>query len=146
MPAPSSRFDAAVTGLGLVTAAGIGVEAAWERIRAGAGTAATEVAALAGVPASIGCAVAGFDADVAVGRRKAWRLDRSSQLAVAAATMALADAGLDPSGWDGARVGVVLGNGIGGAATWEKQHRALLEGGAEKVSPMLVPMLSINMS
>jgi 3-oxoacyl-[acyl-carrier-protein] synthase II len=66
--------------------------------------------------------------------------------AVSAALEAVADAGLDPAGWDGARVGVVLGSGIGGATTWEKQHHVLLEQGPQKVSAMLIPMLAVNMS
>ncbi|GGO90660.1 beta-ketoacyl-[acyl-carrier-protein] synthase family protein [Wenjunlia tyrosinilytica] len=141
-----SPFHAAVTGVGLVTSAGIGVPTAWERVRAGAGTAATGVPALQGTPADFGCMVADFDAAKAVGRKKAWRLDRSSQFAVAAAAEALADSGLDPSTWDGARIGVVLGNGIGGAATWEKQHNTLRDEGPQRVSALLIPMLSVNMS
>ncbi|MFC9244744.1 beta-ketoacyl-[acyl-carrier-protein] synthase family protein [Streptomyces sp. NPDC057136] len=144
--AATSRFDAAVTGVGMVSSAGIGARTAWERIRAGESTAAGLVPALEGTPADFGCAVPAFDPAKAVGRRKVWRLDRSSQFAIAAAAEALADAGLDPSTWDGARVGVVLGNGIGGAATWEKQHNVLRDEGPLKVSPLLIPMLSLNMS
>ncbi|MFJ1794405.1 beta-ketoacyl-[acyl-carrier-protein] synthase family protein [Kitasatospora griseola] len=139
-------FHAAVTGVGMVTAAGTGVKAAWDRLCEGGRTAAGPVPELAAIPARFGCAVEDFDPVRAVGRRKAWRLDRCSQFAVAAATEALADAGLDPSGWDGARVGVVLGSGIGGAATWEKQHHVLLEQGPTKVSSLLIPMLAVNMA
>ncbi|MEW2164651.1 beta-ketoacyl-[acyl-carrier-protein] synthase family protein [Streptomyces sp. NPDC007084] len=144
--ATTPRFDAAVTGVGMVSCAGIGVPASWKRIRDGEGTAAGPVPALDGTPADFGCAVPGFDAAKAVGRRKAWRLDRCNQFAIAAAAEALADAGLDPATWDGTRVGVVLGNGIGGAAAWEKQHNVLRDEGPLKVSPLLIPMLSINMS
>ncbi|KRV46753.1 3-oxoacyl-ACP synthase [Wenjunlia vitaminophila] len=137
-----------MTGVGLVTSAGIGVSAAWERVSAGTGTAASRVPALAGMPADFACWVPDFNGAKAVGRKKAWRLDRCNQFAIAAAAEALADSGLDPATWDGARVGVVLGNGIGGAATWEKQHRTLLdpELGPERVSALLIPMLSVNMS
>lgn len=144
--AGTSRFDAAVTGVGMVSCAGIGVPASWKRIREGEGTAAGSVPALEGTPADFGCAVPDFDPAKAVGRRKAWRLDRCNQFAIAAAAEAIADAGLDPSTWDGTRVGVVLGNGIGGAAAWEKQHNVLRDEGPLKVSPLLIPMLSINMS
>lgn len=142
----AGRFDAAVTGVGMVTAAGIGTAASWERIRLGAGTQATAVPALADIPANFACAVTDFDATAELGAREAWRFDRSSQLALVAAAEAVADCGLDPATWDGSRVGVVLGNGIGGAATWEKQHRKLLEAGPRRVSPRLIPMLSINMT
>ncbi|MDH6131828.1 3-oxoacyl-[acyl-carrier-protein] synthase II [Kitasatospora sp. MAA4] len=145
-PSVRTRFDAAITGIGLVTAAGGSTAATWERLLAAEGTLCGPVPDLAPIPADLGCAVTGFDPVAAVGRRKAWRLDRSSQLALAAAAEALADAGLDPAGWQGARVGVVLGSGIGGAGTWERQHRVLLDQGPEKVSSLLIPMLAINMS
>lgn len=141
-----SGFDVAITGTGMVTSAGIGVPGSWQRILTGAGTAASAVPALAGTPAGFGCQVTDFDPIPTLGKRKAWRLDRSSQFAVVAAAEAVADAGLSPSDWSAPRVGVVLGNGIGGAATWEKQHRTLLDEGPKQVSPMLIPMLSINMS
>ncbi|MFE3600358.1 beta-ketoacyl-[acyl-carrier-protein] synthase family protein [Streptomyces sp. NPDC059142] len=143
-PAPA-RFDAAITGIGMVTAAGVGVERSWERIRAGAGTAASEVPALAGLPADFACAVTDFDPTTLIERKQVWRLDRSSQLGMVAAHEAVADSGLDRDSWDATRVGVILGNGIGGAATWEKQHSVLLEKGPRRVSPLLVPMLSPNM-
>lgn len=145
-PARTAPFDAAVTGIGMVTAGGVGTTATWDRVCAAAGTAAREVPGLAGMPVSFGCVVPDFDADALVGRRKAWRLDRSNQLAVAAAAEAVADSGLDPSSWDGARVGVVLGCGLGGAGSWEKQYDVLRDTGPLKVSPTLIPMLVPNMS
>ncbi|MFW6689467.1 beta-ketoacyl-[acyl-carrier-protein] synthase family protein [Streptomyces sp. MAR4 CNX-425] len=146
--APSGRapFDAAVTGIGMVTAAGVGTAATWEAVKEAAATAAREVPELAGMPVSFACTVPDFDAAAHVGRRKAWRLDRSNQLAVAAAAEAVADSGLDPSDWDGARVGVVLGCGLGGATSWEKQYDALRDGGPAAVSATLIPMLVPNMS
>ncbi|MBT2384968.1 beta-ketoacyl synthase [Streptomyces sp. ISL-11] len=139
-------FHAAITGIGMVSAAGIGVTQAWERIRLGESTAADTVPELAGTRADFGCVVPRFNPAQLIGRRKAWRLDRSSQFALVAAAEALIDCGLDTTTWDAARVGVVLGCGIGGAATWEKQHHILLEDGFERVSPMLIPMLAVNMS
>ncbi|GAB2819362.1 beta-ketoacyl-[acyl-carrier-protein] synthase family protein [Streptomyces daliensis] len=146
MASVDAPFDAAVTGIGMITPAGGDTAATWERVRAAAGTAALPVPALAGSRADFGCWMPGFDAAAALGRRKAWRLDRSSQLAVAAADEALAASGLDPASWDGDRVGVVLGCGVGGAGTWEKQHNVFLEQGPQQVSAMLVPMLVVNMS
>ncbi|AJE85320.1 MULTISPECIES: beta-ketoacyl-[acyl-carrier-protein] synthase family protein [Streptomyces] len=146
MPGSTGPFHAAVTGIGMVTAAGIGTQASWDLIRDPEGTAASEVPALDGNPAHIGCWIPGYDADKAIGRRKAWRYDRSSQLALTAAAEAVADSGLDPGEWDGTRVAVVLGSGIGGAGTWEKQHNVLLGDGPLNVSPLLIPMLAVNMS
>lgn len=135
----------AVTGLGLVTPAGIGVEASWAGLLAGRSAAAPDPE-LEGIPVSFSCRVPGFDAEAQLGRKGARRLDRFVQLAVVAAREAVADAGLDPEQWDGARVGVILGCGMGGATTWEQQHRRMIELGADKVSPLLIPMLAPNMA
>ncbi|MGY0489124.1 beta-ketoacyl-[acyl-carrier-protein] synthase family protein [Streptomyces sp. WG-D5] len=148
MTTADGGYHAAVTGIGMVTAAGLGTAASWDRIKAASGTAAGRVPALDGIPADIGCWIPDFDPATAIGARKAWRLDRSSQFAVAAAAEALADAGIRPADWEGdagARVGVVLGSGIGGAGTWEKQHGVLLDQGPRKVSALLIPMLAVNM-
>ncbi|OLR94116.1 beta-ketoacyl-[acyl-carrier-protein] synthase family protein [Actinokineospora bangkokensis] len=134
----------AVTGLGLVTAAGIGAQASWAGVCAGVSTAA-RTPALAGLPVDIACTVPGFDANKLVGRRSSLSHDRFVQLAIVAAREAVADSGLDPRAWDGARVGVVIGCGLGGVTTWETQHAKLLGTGATTVSPLLIPMLVPNM-
>lgn len=142
----ASRFDAAITGMGMVTAGGIGTQPTWDTVRRGEGTAARRLRELKGMPVDFGCPVPAFDAGTLLGRRKAWRLDRASQLALVAAAEAVADSGLDPAVWDGARVGVVLGCGFGGVATWERQYDVLRERGPSKVSPMTVPMHVLNMT
>ena len=134
----------AITGLGLVTAAGVGVEASWRGVCGGA-SAARRDPTLAGLAVDISCTVPGFSAGKHVGRRSALMHDRFVQLAIAAAREAVADSGLDPRTWDGARVGVVIGCGLGGVATWEKQHRALLDKGPDAVSALLIPTLVPNM-
>ncbi|MFJ1748148.1 beta-ketoacyl-[acyl-carrier-protein] synthase family protein [Streptomyces sp. NPDC088116] len=136
--------DIAVTGLGLVTPAGIGVEANWARVRAAEPTAAVDPE-LAGLIVDIDCRAGEFDADAELGKRLAWRLDRYAQLALVAAREAVKDSGLDPDSWNGARVGVVLGNALGGTATYERQTGNLLQEGPGAVSPMLVPMAAVNM-
>lgn len=140
----SSHPPIAVTGLGLVTPAGIGVGPSWEGVCAGVSAAATDPV-LEGLEVDFSCRVPGFDATELLGRKAIRRLDRFSQLAIVAAREAVADAGLDPTTWDGARVGVVIGCGMGGAETWETQHRKLLDSGPGRVSPMLIPMLVPNM-
>ncbi|AIV33750.1 beta-ketoacyl-[acyl-carrier-protein] synthase family protein [Streptomyces sp. R1] len=135
----------AVTGLGLVTAAGLGVDATWEGVLRGESAGAKDDR-LAGLPVDIACAVPGLDPARHVDRRSKLVHDRFVQLAIVAAREAVADAGLDPLTWDGARVGVVVGCGLGGVSTWETQHRRLLERGPEAVSALLVPMLVPNMA
>jgi 3-oxoacyl-[acyl-carrier-protein] synthase II len=140
----SAGGDVAVTGLGLVTPAGIGALESWKGILAGAPTAAVDPE-LAGMPVDFSCRVPGFDADELLGRRTAWRLDRYVHLALVAAREAILDSGLDPKEWDSTRVGVVMGNALGGVRTFEEQHSTMLREGTKGVSPMLIPMMGINM-
>ncbi|MEV3989928.1 beta-ketoacyl-[acyl-carrier-protein] synthase family protein [Streptomyces sp. NPDC049837] len=139
-----SVAEIAVTGLGLLTPAGAGVDATWRRVCEGGSTVAATRADLAGCPVDFCCAIPEPDTS-GLGRRTTYRLDRFTRLAVLAAREALADSGLDTASWDGARVGVVMGCGLGGAATWEKQHARLLERGPDAVSPLLLPMMLPNM-
>lgn len=134
----------AVTGLGLVTAAGIGVEASWRGVCRGESAAARDPR-LAGLPVDISCTVPDFAPARHVGPRSPLMHDRFVQLAVVAAREAVTDSGLDPETWDGARVGVVMGCGVGGVTTMETQHSRLLEKGPTAVSALTVPMLVPNM-
>ncbi|GAB3461914.1 beta-ketoacyl-[acyl-carrier-protein] synthase family protein [Actinophytocola sediminis] len=140
----SDGFHAAVTGIGMVTPGGIGVPASWRAIRDGRPTATTDPA-LHGMPVDFSCRVPDFDADALLGRRTAWRLDRYVHLALVAAREAIANACLDPAVWDGARVGVVMGNALGGVATFTAQHHTMLTEGTGRVSPLLIPMMGVNM-
>lgn len=134
-----------VTGVGLVTPAGPDAPESWGTALRGEPTADRDPA-LTGLPVDISCRVRDWDASALLGAKTARRTDRFTQFALAAAREAMRDAALDPSTWDGVRVAVVLGCGLGGASTWETQHRTLLERGPEHVSPLLVPMLAPNMA
>ncbi|XXY49130.1 beta-ketoacyl-[acyl-carrier-protein] synthase family protein [Sorangium sp. So ce269] len=134
----------AVTGVGLVTPAGHGVDDNWKRLCSGEPTAARDPE-LGGLPVDFSCRVPAFDAEAAFGAQRSWRLDRFVQLALLAAREAIADARLDPRTWDGARVGVVIGCGAGGLTTLEAQHARLLGQGARSVSALFLPMSLINM-
>ncbi len=144
MAGREESFGVAITGLGLVTPAGIGVKANWDRIQSGVSCATTDEA-LQGSPVSFNCRVPGFDAEVLLGGFSSWQLERFVQLAIVACREAIGDAGWDLSTWDGARVGVVLGNSLGGARAFERQHQALIDGGPRKISPLLIPMYMTNM-
>jgi len=140
-----SRTRVAVTGLGLVTPAGIGVVENWVRVCAGEPTTGHDDE-LAGLPVTLAARVPGFDGAARLGRATAWRLDRVHQFALVAAREAVADAGLDPASWDGARVGVVLGNALGGAVSHERAHAALVQEGPRGVSPLAMVNGPVNMS
>jgi 3-oxoacyl-[acyl-carrier-protein] synthase II len=73
------------------------------------------------------------------------RNDRYTHFGFVAAKQAYADSGLSPDRVDPDRIGVVVGSGIGGMATFETQHKRLLEGGPRKVSPFTIPALIGNM-
>lgn len=139
-----SGAEVAVTGLGLVTPGGIGVGPSWRAVAEGRPTAALDPL-LADQRVRISCRVPGFDAARLLGARRAYRLDPFVQFALVAAREAVADAGLDPATWDGARVGVVLGCADGGPSTVEEQYRVLEAEGPARVSPLLLPMQLPNM-
>lgn len=137
--------DVVITGLGLVTPAGIGAADSWARVCAGIPTAATDPAR-ADAATDLLCQVPEFDAAALLGRATEFRTDRFVQLAMVACREAVAAAQLNPSTWDGARVGVVLGNSLGGSGTFERQHRVLLDEGVDDVSSLTVPMSMVNMA
>ncbi|GAA1913871.1 beta-ketoacyl-[acyl-carrier-protein] synthase family protein [Streptomyces durmitorensis] len=135
----------AVTGLGLITPAGVGRDATWTGVLRGASTAARDPQ-LKELPVDFSCRIPEMTPEQArIGGGKAWRMGRFSQLAVLAAREAVADAGLDPVHWDGARVAVVIGSGLAGAAHLEEQTLRM-QAGPDLVSPVLIPMLISNMA
>ncbi|MEW2219767.1 beta-ketoacyl-[acyl-carrier-protein] synthase family protein [Streptomyces sp. NPDC006990] len=140
-----SAGPAAVTGLGLVTPAGLGTEQTWRRVCAGRATAA-EDPALAGAPVGLSCRVAGFEPRRHVGGAQPWRDDRFTQFALVAAREAVRDAALEPRSWDGARVAVILGSAAGGVGTYEEQHHRFLTTGHRAVSPLTLPAFLPNMA
>ncbi|MDX3386038.1 beta-ketoacyl-[acyl-carrier-protein] synthase family protein [Streptomyces niveiscabiei] len=135
---------AAVTGLGMITPAGVGWEETWRGVLAGRSMAATDPA-LAGLPVDFCCRVPDFDAHALVGKG-AGRLDRFSQLAVAAARLAVVDAGLDPTAWAADRVGVVVGVGLPSLETFQNEWVKLHAGQYHTVSPLTLPRSLPNMA
>ncbi len=123
----------AVTGAGVVAAAGIGRSAFWAGLCA---------------PQPLGDRrVVDFDPSPWMTPKEAHRADRFTQFAVAAASMALAEGGA-PDGLglevDPARAGVVIGTGTAGVTTMEAQVMVMQERGLRRVSPVLVPMIMPN--
>ena len=127
-PDRSARRRVAVTGLGVVSCCGIGKDAFFAGLNG---------------PAPEGeHRVRGFDPSLWFDAKEARRVDPFAQYAVAAADMALADAG--PVDVDPALAGVQIGTGVGGLSTMETQIGVLLDKGARRVSPFLVPMMMAN--
>ncbi|WP_407548471.1 beta-ketoacyl-[acyl-carrier-protein] synthase family protein [Streptomyces sp. Pv4-95] len=138
-------FSAAVTGLGLVTAAGVGAKATWHSVtQDSTPSGVLRQEELADLPCDFMYTVAGLDTTEVLGVAAQRLMDRFSQLAVIAAREALADAGLDPETWDSDRVAVVIGSAHGGLAFYDEQHVAMSGRGARRVSPKLAPLTVVN--
>jgi len=144
-PRPSGRV--VVTGVGAVTPLGTGVEVFWPRVLAGE-SAAGPVTRLdpAAFSTRIAAEVKDFNPEDWLDRKEARRIDLFIAFAVASATMALKDSGLDASGEMAEEVGVLVGSGIGGLTTMAEQMRRLIESGPSKVSPFLVPYMIPDMA
>ncbi|MFD9302225.1 beta-ketoacyl-[acyl-carrier-protein] synthase family protein [Streptomyces sp. NPDC060048] len=127
----------AVTGLGLITPAGLDAETSWSTLCAGRSVAAADPA-LAGLPVDFSCRVPGLDVIAEIGPQRARRTDRFTHLALAAAHRAVADAELDPGAWASERVGIVLGVGSNSLETYPAEFSRLTEGRPQAVSPTAV--------
>jgi len=139
-----------VTGMGLVSPVGNDVETTWAAILAGTSGADTIRAfeATEDYATRIACEVKGFDPLLYIEKKDARRYDRVSQFALAASSQAMKSAGLSgvPDGMEPHRFGVIFGSGIGGIATFEEQHRKLIEQGPKRVSPFFIPMFIPDIS
>jgi 3-oxoacyl-[acyl-carrier-protein] synthase II len=121
-----------VTGRGVVSSIGESPDAFFESL----------LAKRSGIADGIG-ACDDFDPESAMTPKLARRSDRYTQLAVAAADQAVAEAGL-PDGVDPERLGVLVGTGVGGLVTLQAECEAWLNGGDRAVSPHFVPMMMPN--
>ncbi|EST25040.1 hypothetical protein N566_24700 [Streptomycetaceae bacterium MP113-05] len=140
-----SPFAASVTGLGLVSAAGVGAQATWDAVTtAVAPRGVCRPEELRGLPCDFWYGIEALNGETMLGTSECRLMDRFSQLAVIAAREAVSDAGLDPHQWDGERVAVVIGSAHGGLPFYDEQHRALLENGPRRVSPKLAPLTTVN--
>jgi 3-oxoacyl-[acyl-carrier-protein] synthase II len=136
------RRRVVITGAGAVSAAGMGRETLWDALAAGRPGARR--IDLDGIGALTVFAVDGLEeaAEERFGRRDVRRMDRAGMLASLAGAMALDDAGAH--GLPAESVGLALGCVHGGAATAYEAHRAFIERGADRVSPLSVPLSLTN--
>jgi 3-oxoacyl-[acyl-carrier-protein] synthase II len=137
----------AITGLGVVSPIGIGKDRFWNALMEGrSGVDRISRFDASAFDTKIAAEVRDFDPADYMDKKEIRRNDRFVQFAYAASRMALDDAGFSVTPQNGAQVGVLIGSGIGGATTWEEQHRILIERGPDRVSPFFIPMIIVNMA
>jgi 3-oxoacyl-[acyl-carrier-protein] synthase II len=141
-----SRRRVVVTGLGIISPVGIGVEEAWRNILAAhSGIGPITRFDATGFPSRIAGEVKGFDVARYLSAKEARRYDTFIHYGLVATMEAVRDAGLDDYAGDRERCGVCIGSGIGGLPMIEETHQAYAQGGLRKVSPFFVPGSIINM-
>jgi 3-oxoacyl-[acyl-carrier-protein] synthase II len=90
--------------------------------------------------------VKGFEPEKWIEKKEVKKSDTFIHYAIAAAQMAVDDAGLDMKAEDGDRVGVIIGSGIGGLPLIEEMHTKLMERGPSRISPFFIPGLIVNLA
>jgi 3-oxoacyl-[acyl-carrier-protein] synthase II len=136
-----------VTGLGALTPIGNSAEELWAALLQGrSGIGPITKFDATGYPTRIAGEVRHFDPLAYVDKKEARRLDPYLQYAIAASSMAVADASLDPGKIDAERFGVLIGSGIGGITTLLDGEEVRKTKGPDRVSPFIIPMLIVNMA
>lgn len=137
-----------VTGMGVVTCTGVGVDAMWDSLKSGrSGISMIEHFDTTDYPTKFAGYIKDFDASEVIDRKEARRMSRFQQFAMVAADEAIREAGLEEIDDELApRAGVIVGSGIGGLGTMEEQTALLLERGPSRISPFLVPMMIVDLA
>jgi 3-oxoacyl-[acyl-carrier-protein] synthase II len=136
-----------VTGMGMVTPLGIGVEATWHALCAGvSGIGPITRFDATEFKTQIAGEVKNFDAADFLPRKEANRTSQFIAYAVASARMALEDSGLKITAANEGRIGVATGCGLGGLSLLEETSRIVREDGPKRVSPFFIPMIIGNMA
>ncbi|MFS8540736.1 MAG: beta-ketoacyl-ACP synthase II, partial [Tissierellales bacterium] len=136
-----------ITGLGPVTPIGIGKEEYWNSLIAGkSGVDYITRFDTEKFPTKIAAEIRDFTPEDYIDKRELRRMDRFTQYALVATSLALSDGEISLEKEDKERIGVVLGSGIGGMETLEAEHSKLLEKGPKRVSPVFIPMMISNMA
>jgi 3-oxoacyl-[acyl-carrier-protein] synthase II len=143
----SEKRRVVITGVGLVSGLGIGTEETWKGLLGGrSGAAPITLFDASQHSTRFAVEVRGFDPLNWVEKKDVKKMDRFIQFAVAAADFAVRDSGLKIDAANAEQVGVYIGSGIGGFATIEREHEALLKGGPRKVSPFFIPASIVNLA
>jgi 3-oxoacyl-[acyl-carrier-protein] synthase II len=143
-----SKRRVVVTGLGMLSPLGNTVEGSWSAALAGtSGIGPITRFDTTGFPSTIAGSVPDFDVTRYMPAKEARRMDLFMQLGVAAGVQAIADSGLEVTDANRARIGLVMGAGIGGLATIEENYGKYLETKSpRKISPFYIPASIVNMT
>lgn len=136
-----------VTGLGAVTPLGNDVQTTWQALLAGkSGIGQITYFDTSQFTSKIAGEVKNFEPEKYMDPKEVKRTDPFVWYAIAAAREAWTQSGLDNAEIDPERIGVMIGSGIGGIGTFERQFQAYLEKGPRRISPFFVPMMIGNMA
>jgi 3-oxoacyl-[acyl-carrier-protein] synthase II len=143
-----ARRRIAITGMGLVTPLGVGTDTTWERVRAGtSGIGPITRFDASEFTTTIAGEVRDFDPTQWIPKRNLRQMDRFIHLAIAAADMAVKQAGVDVDKPDPERYGCYVGAGMGGLGVIESTYRTLVEKGPRHgISPYFTPSVIINLA
>ncbi len=136
-----------VTGLGITSPLGTGLEKNWDAVtngRSGIGPITRFDAT--DFPVRFAGEVKDFPEEAYFDKKEGRKMDLFIHYALGAATMALEDSGFQVNEENADRVGVVVGSGMGGLPAIERYHEALATGGYRKISPFFIPMSIINLA
>ena len=135
------------TGVGLVSALGVGTDETWKNILAGkSGVGTITHFDTAGFASTIAGEVHAFDPLQFVEKKEVKKMGLFIQYAMAAAQFAMQQSGLGITPDIAERAGVYIGSGIGGFDVIEREHKALLAGGPRKISPFFIPASIVNLA
>lgn len=136
-----------ITGIGTVNSLGLNTTDFWNNMLEGkSGISLVEGFDTHKINSRIAGQIKNFDPHDFLNVKEAKRMDRFAQFGVAAALMAIEDSKLKINEQNCNDIGVYIGSGVGGIGTIEEQNKRLLEKGADRVSPFLVPMMICNMA
>jgi len=136
-----------VTGMGVISPVGNSVEELWNNLKSGiSGIDKVTRFDASKFSTKIAAEVKDFDPSKYIDKKEARRMDLTEQYAIVSSQKAFDDAKLGSDSLDLEKAGVVLGSGIGGIDTFEKQHAILLKQGPNRVSPFFIPMMIIDMA
>ncbi len=147
MASENNRRRVVVTGIGLVSPLGVGIEENWSAIMSGT-SGIGPITRFDSTPfvTKIAGEVKNFRAEDYIPKKELRKMDPFLQFGLGAAHLAMADAGLKIEPEIAHRAGVVMGCGLGGLLTIEESHKLVIEQGPKKVSPFFIPMIISNMA